>query len=129
MKSTSRVKVSLAMVLLALVATVTLTVSHPAPLAAAETLTGPELLRALQQGGFVIYFRHTGTDHEQKDITPIDFNRCAAQRNLSEAGRRQARDIGEVFAALRIRFGQVLTSPYCRCVDTAQLAFGFYEKV
>ena len=39
-----------------------------------------------------------------------------------------ARDIGTAFQSLRIPVGKVLTSPYCRAVDTAELAFGRHES-
>jgi phosphohistidine phosphatase SixA len=95
---------------------------------AAQSLTGPELVRALQQGGFVLYLRHATTTRDQQDAERIDLDRCETQRGLSEEGRRQARAIGEAFTALRIPVGRVLTGPFCRAVDTAQLAFGRYEK-
>jgi broad specificity phosphatase PhoE len=50
---------------------------------------------------------------------------CATQRNLSDAGRDQARRLGE---ALRQKLGElrvsaVWASPWCRTLDTARLAF------
>jgi hypothetical protein len=53
------------------------------PPAAGETLSGPELVRALQQGGFVIYLRHGATQRDQQDAERIDLERCETQRNLS----------------------------------------------
>jgi phosphohistidine phosphatase SixA len=44
--------------------------------------------------------------------------------NLSTSGVEQAKRIGEMFRAHRIAVGKVLTSPYCRCIDTGNLAFG-----
>ncbi|MCB1886078.1 MAG: histidine phosphatase family protein, partial [Rhodocyclaceae bacterium] len=46
------------------------------------------------------------------------------QRNLSEAGRAQSRALGEWLRAERIPLGEVRSSQWCRCVDTAELAFG-----
>jgi broad specificity phosphatase PhoE len=52
---------------------------------------------------------------------------CATQRNLDAAGRAQARRIGEAFREHGIAVGTVLSSPRCRCLDTARLAFGRVE--
>lgn len=46
---------------------------------------------------------------------------CATQRNLSEAGRTDARAAGERLKREGVRFSKVLSSPWCRCVDTARL--------
>ena len=48
---------------------------------------------------------------------------CSTQRNLDDEGRRQAREIGAWMAERRLRPTRVRSSPWCRCVDTAQLAF------
>jgi broad specificity phosphatase PhoE len=52
---------------------------------------------------------------------------CSTQRNLDERGRAQARRIGEAFSQNGIAVGTVLSSPRCRCLDTARLAFGKVE--
>jgi phosphohistidine phosphatase SixA len=82
------------------------------------------LVRALQEGGYVIYFRHAATDRSQKDLTPVNFSSCATQRNLSEQGREQSRTVGQAFRALGINVATVMTSPFCRCLDMGKLAFG-----
>jgi phosphohistidine phosphatase SixA len=48
---------------------------------------------------------------------------CTTQRNLATAGRRQASRIGERFATERISVGKVLSSQWCRTLETAELAF------
>lgn len=85
------------------------------------------LVESLQAGGFIVYFRHAETNRSQVDQDRNDLSDCATQRNLSEAGRAQARAIGEAIQTLNIPIGKVITSPYCRCQDTAQLAFGKSE--
>lgn len=82
------------------------------------------LIRALQNGGYVIYFRHAATDQSQVDTNRVDFKNCGTQRNLSQKGREQAQAIGKAFAGLGIKVSNVFSSPYCRCIDTAKLAFG-----
>jgi phosphohistidine phosphatase SixA len=94
---------------------------------AKEDARSREIVAELRRGGYVIFLRHTKTDWDQKDIEPFNFDDCATQRNLTEEGRAQASMIGEAYRALEIPIAEVLTSPFCRCVDTAALAFGDYE--
>jgi phosphohistidine phosphatase SixA len=85
---------------------------------------GERLVSALRRGGHVIYFRHTATDWGEDDEHPVDLSDCETQRNLSATGRREARAIGEAIDGLDIPIGRVLSSPFCRALDTARLAFG-----
>lgn len=100
-----------------------LAVCQPAP--AAEALAGEALVDALRAGGYNIYFRHAQTDWSQSDRIEEegDWQSCDPEqaRQLSEAGRRTARAIGEAIRALEIPVGRVLASPYCRAVDTVRL--------
>jgi virginiamycin B lyase len=91
----------------------------------AERATAPpsSFVGELRGGGLVIAFRHAVTDFSMADEAR-DYRDCARQRNLSAAGRRQARAIGRAFRSLRVPVGSVLASPYCRTRDTARLAFG-----
>jgi ubiquinone/menaquinone biosynthesis C-methylase UbiE/phosphohistidine phosphatase SixA len=88
---------------------------------------GPELASALRQGGFVIYFRHADTGPAIPDPPGIDLSRCETQRNLNDKGRADAEEIGRQFKRLAIPVGAVRSSRFCRCWQTAQLAFGRYE--
>ncbi|MDQ3722610.1 MAG: trypsin-like peptidase domain-containing protein [Actinomycetota bacterium] len=74
-------------------------------------------------------FRHAATDQSMPDKDPVDLDDCATQRNLSGAGRSDARAIGAAFRALRIPVGVVWASPYCRAQETAKLSFGRAEVV
>ena len=91
-----------------------------------DVSTTDELIKALQSGGHIIYMRHAKTDHSQKDTGKDRLQSCDQQRNLSEAGRSQATAIGKTLRSLNIPLGKTLSSPYCRCMDTAQLAFDSY---
>lgn len=97
----------------------------PTPVAV-EQLEGVALVEALRRGGYVIYFRHAATDMTQEDRDPTLQN-CAAQRNLNEQGRADARTIGSAFRSLGIPVGLVHSSRYCRTRETAELAFGRAE--
>lgn len=99
--------------------------AQPGDADAQQGLAGGALLEALQRGGQVIYFRHadTGTAYLEQGVV---LTRCDTQRNLNDDGRAQARDIGSQFRRLQIPLGEVLSSEFCRCRETAQLAFGRY---
>jgi len=78
---------------------------------------------ALREPGAVVLLRHSfapGTF----DPPGARLDDCSTQRNLDESGRAQARRVGEAFRQNGIAVGEVLSSPRCRCLDTARLAFG-----
>jgi phosphohistidine phosphatase SixA len=83
--------------------------------------------RALRAGGLVILMRHAATEGQGGDSHDMRVDDCATQRNLSEAGREQARRLGARLRAERVKIARVYTSPWCRCRETAQLAFGTAE--
>ena len=83
----------------------------------------------LRAGGQVIMLRHAGTDGTPGDPPGARFDDCATQRNLTAKGREQARKIGEALRARDIPIGRVLSSPWCRCMETSQLAFGRAEPL
>jgi len=98
--------------------------AQPGGQALKPKLAGMALVQALQQGGYTILLRHMATTPFNPDSAVFDIDDCATQRNLSESGEQQARLLGESFKKLGIGVGEVLSSPYCRCMDTGQLAFG-----
>ena len=99
-----------------------LVVAAPTLAAADEALW--ELLRG---GGQVVLIRHAVTTPGVGDPPGFRLNECATQRNLTDAGREDARRVGATFRARSIPVGRVLSSPWCRCLETARLAFGGAE--
>jgi phosphohistidine phosphatase SixA len=97
--------------------------------AAADALLAPQAAAdALRRGGYVLYFRHAATDMSKNDAGMTSFDDCPTQRNLVDRGRDDARAIGAAIRALGIPIGKVRASPFCRTVETAELAFGRAEK-
>jgi len=90
--------------------------------------TDPALLAKLRHGGYVLYLRHASTDFSQNDERMKSFDDCASQRNLTDKGRDEARALGAEIKRLAIPIGPVYASPFCRTRETAQLAFGRYER-
>ena len=55
-------------------------------------------------------------------------NDCSTQRNLNNKGRLQAKFIGSYLKASEIKFSEILTSEWCRCIDTTkELNLGQWE--
>lgn len=84
----------------------------------------PRIWRRLRAGGLVILMRHASTEPGLGDPPGFRVEDCKTQRNLSQAGREEARRVGERLRAERVPIGLVLTSPWCRCRETAMEAFG-----
>ncbi len=91
------------------------------PLAAGADEKLWDLLKA---GGQVVLIRHAVTDPGFGDPEGFRLDDCKTQRNLSAAGRQEAVRLGEAFRKRGIPVARVLSSPWCRCIDTAKLAFG-----
>jgi phosphohistidine phosphatase SixA len=82
----------------------------------------------LKNGGLVVLMRHTHTS--VKDTKPLLRDpSCVRERNLSETGKKEAARIGKMFATKGVPVSKVLTSPYCRTMDTAKIAFGSSQPV
>lgn len=80
----------------------------------------------LREGGVVLALRHAlapGTF----DPAQFKLGDCSSQRNLNDEGRAQALRIGQWFKSRGLPPTRVRSSPWCRCVDTATLAFGATE--
>ena len=76
----------------------------------------------LREGGHVVLMRHAMSGGGAEPAN-FDIEKCATQRNLSERGKQQARKIGALFAARAAPFERILSSRWCRCLDTARIAF------
>jgi len=88
-----------------------------------DVLASIRQLQQTRQGG-VLLVRHASTEPGLGDPPGFVLSQCQTQRNLSEAGRAQARALGAWFARHGLPVQAVLSSQWCRCLDTAQLAFG-----
>jgi len=101
---------------------VVLAVLGPSTARAEESVWG-----ALRGGGKIVILRHASTEPGLGDPPGFRLDDCATQRNLSEAGRAEARRIGAAFVRRAVPVARVLSSRWCRCVETARLAFGRVE--
>jgi len=81
-----------------------------------------KLLNQLEDGGKIIFIRHAYAPGSG-DPNNFNLNDCSTQRNLSDEGRKQAEYIGEFFRNEKIKIDKVLSSEWCRCKETAKIAF------
>ena len=77
----------------------------------------------LAAGGHVVMLRHALTDPGVGDPAGFKLGDCGTQRNLSEEGRREARRLAEALRSRRVPVAAVLSSPWCRCLETARIVF------
>jgi phosphohistidine phosphatase SixA len=84
--------------------------------------SGNDLLSALRAGGYVILMRHANSPSTPPDATQADVDNPQRERQLDEAGRSSAQDLGETLRRLRIPIGNVLSSPTYRALETVRLA-------
>ncbi len=94
--------------------------------AAAPAIADQALWSQLRSGGYVVFVRHALTDPGVGDPPGFRLGDCKTERNLSIAGRAEARRLGEAFRREKIPVAQVLSSEWCRCRETATIAFGTY---
>jgi broad specificity phosphatase PhoE len=83
----------------------------------------------LKSGGQVVLMRHAVTTPGVGDPPGMRVDDCKTQRNLTDEGRRHAKAIGEALRARGISFAEVQSSPMCRCMETAKLAFGRVDEI
>ena len=85
---------------------------------------------ALVNGSHVALVRHGNAPPGYGDPPGFKIDDCATQRNLDELGRAQARAVGEAFRQHGVQVDKILSSPLCRCLETARLmALGPVESV
>ena len=84
------------------------------------------LINQLEEGGKLIFIRHAYAPGNG-DPAGFNLNDCSTQRNLSDDGRKQAQRIGKFFTKNKIEIDKVLSSEWCRCKETAKIAFKDYS--
>ena len=84
------------------------------------------IVEILKKEDNIIFIRHA-TAPGNGDPPNFNILDCSTQRNLSKDGELQASKIGKFFKKNDIKITKVLSSEWCRCKDTAKIAFGNYE--
>ena len=88
--------------------------------------TNERIVNLLKEGGKIVFIRHSYAPGNG-DPDNFDIKNCSTQRNLNNSGISQSKNIGTFFSKNNIQIDKVLSSEWCRCKDTAQLAFQTFE--
>lgn len=96
----------------------------PGPVRAAEafdarTLAAANAMVALREGGYVVVMAHGPVESDEDDSPAAPTGSCAGQRSLTDTGRLMASGIGKLLAREHVRVGAVVSSRYCRGLETA----------
>jgi len=90
-------------------------------ISAAPAAASDRVWEDLREGaGMVILYRHALAPGGG-DPSDFDVKDCSTQRNLSDAGRRQARAMGAALRQNKVNVRRVVSSPWCRSRETAEL--------
>jgi phosphohistidine phosphatase SixA len=92
------------------------------PNVAAQALAPSAIFTTLQRGGLIVLVRHTSAPGTF-DPPGFKLDECATQRNLGDQGKQQAIAMGETLRANAVPIEAVFSSQWCRCLETARLAF------
>ena len=84
------------------------------------------LINKLEDGGKLIFIRHAYAPGSG-DPNNFNLNDCSTQRNLSNDGKNQAQNIRQFFKVNKIKVDKVFSSEWCRCKETASIAFNDFE--
>jgi phosphohistidine phosphatase SixA len=76
---------------------------------------------ALASGGHVALIRHGNAPPGYGELPGFKIDDCATQRNLDDVGRSEARALGDAFRQHGVRVDEIHASPWCRCMETAEL--------
>ena len=85
------------------------------------------LINELKEGGKLVFIRHAYAPGSG-DPENFDINDCSTQRNLNDAGIKQAKKIGNYFVKNEIPIDKIISSEWCRCKETALLGFKKFES-
>ena len=75
----------------------------------------------LKKPGHIILLRHSNAPGNTPESNDMNFKDCSIQRNLDAEGKAQAARIGDEFRKRQIATLRLISSQYCRALDTARL--------
>ena len=88
-----------------------------------NSFSNDKIINSLVDGKKIVFIRHAIAPGNG-DPYNFDITDCSTQRNLNGKGRIQSKKIGKFFKSNNIKIDKVLSSEWCRCKDTASIAFG-----
>ena len=87
-----------------------------------NAFSNDKILDSLKEGKKLVFIRHAIAPGNG-DPNNFDINDCNTQRNLDKNGIEQSKKIGQFFYNNEIKVDKVLSSEWCRCKETAKIAF------
>jgi phosphohistidine phosphatase SixA len=90
-------------------------------LTAPSATASEDVWAKMKQPGRIVLLRHSHAPETPTESYDIDVRNCKIQRNLDAAGRAQAARIGDAFRKHGIKRVRILSSQYCRTLETARL--------
>lgn len=123
---------------LATLAAMGITTSPVAPSGPDRSQAARNAAQAVVQGGYILHFRH-GEREKWPAVIAFDVHETALNLDgreqsygaavcLTEQGIEESKMIGAIFELAHAEIGTVMASPSCRARQTAELAFGGYER-
>ena len=91
-----------------------------------KAFSSGNIITQLKNGGNIILIRHSIAPGNG-DPDNFDIKDCSTQRNLSDSGRKQSEKIGNFFNENKIPIDLVISSEWCRCKETALIAFDKFK--
>ena len=91
-----------------------------------NSYSSENVVKFLKEGKKIVFIRHALAPGNG-DPNNFDIKDCSTQRNLNDEGRAQSKRIGNFFEKNNIKIDKVFSSEWCRCKDTAKIAFGKFE--
>lgn len=75
----------------------------------------------MKKPGAIVLLRHSNAPGSVLESNDMNFKDCSIQRNLDDDGRKQAGRIGDAFRKNGFKNVRVLSSQYCRAMETGKL--------
>ena len=91
-----------------------------------NAFSSDKILNSLKEGKKLVFIRHAIAPGNG-DPDNFNIKDCSTQRNLSKNGIIQSKKIGQFFKKNQIKIDKVLSSEWCRCKDTAKIAFKSFK--
>ena len=91
-----------------------------------NAFSNEKILDSLLEGKKLVFIRHAIAPGNG-DPDNFNIKDCSTQRNLDKKGIQQSKKIGLFFKNNKIKIDKVLSSEWCRCKDTAKIAFKKFE--
>ncbi len=85
-----------------------------------------KIINSLKEGGKLVFIRHAIAPGNG-DPENFKIDDCSTQRNLNQSGIDQSKIIGLFFNENKLKIDKVLSSEWCRCKDTAEIAFKSFK--